>query len=463
MKQQHNSLIYTIACILVCMMALTQIACPLFSKDDSKDASASEAKTIMPKTGSKVAGQPAPKDDKLKSAKAIASPKTPRKPSAKDKKATLAEKIDKPDVTDAENTANLGPAPKIKIEPALLDMGLVPNDKPATAEFTVYNQGSADLRVTSIKPSCGCTKAEVEDKVIPPGGTTKLSVVLDLKKVHGFKTQKSVRVYSNDPTRKKKPTTVKFKCEVEPEFICIPEVLDFGKVAKGTEVEKAVMIRQACETPLEITKVGGHSPSQRLTFSYEKRPRSEWADEDRAEYIILAKLLPDATSGKFRESINITTNISRLKNFRYMTSGNIEAFYTVTPKGRLNLRFKPGETEEGAVKITADRPFDISNIEMILTNNDKDVFETVVRKGENPNEMFIDVVTPKEIEARGIRGSLRFAVKSDGKELYENMPLYGYLNRGSKKGAKPVNLRNKRPGRAQLHEKPTAPIPTTKK
>lgn len=57
------------------------------------------------------------------------------------------------------------------------DFGKIPQGKPVTHEFEVMNTGKAELTISNVQASCGCTTPEWErDKPIAPGGTTKIRV-----------------------------------------------------------------------------------------------------------------------------------------------------------------------------------------------------------------------------------------------------------------------------------------------
>lgn len=57
------------------------------------------------------------------------------------------------------------------------DFGKIPQGKPVTHIFEVFNKSNADLKISNVHASCGCTTPEWEkDKVIAPGGSTKITV-----------------------------------------------------------------------------------------------------------------------------------------------------------------------------------------------------------------------------------------------------------------------------------------------
>ncbi len=57
------------------------------------------------------------------------------------------------------------------------DFGKIPQGKPVTHNFEVYNVGKDSVRITNVQASCGCTTPEWErNKVLAPGDHTVIKV-----------------------------------------------------------------------------------------------------------------------------------------------------------------------------------------------------------------------------------------------------------------------------------------------
>jgi hypothetical protein len=57
------------------------------------------------------------------------------------------------------------------------DFGKIPQSKPVIHIFEVTNKSNVPLKITNVNASCGCTTPEWEkDKVVAPGGSTKITV-----------------------------------------------------------------------------------------------------------------------------------------------------------------------------------------------------------------------------------------------------------------------------------------------
>jgi len=92
--------------------------------------------------------------------------------------------------------------PQIKLSETFFDLGDVnPDSGLRTEEFIVKNTGTEDLEIYSVSTSCGCTEAEVDEKLIPPGRETKLTVTYDPSVHPGLvgNIERVVYIQSNDP------------------------------------------------------------------------------------------------------------------------------------------------------------------------------------------------------------------------------------------------------------------------
>ena len=79
------------------------------------------------------------------------------------------------------------------------DLGVVLWKHPATATFTIKNEGDKPLVISNVTTSCGCTDAEWTKTPIAPGATGKITSTFDAKALGRF--QKSVGVYCNASAR----------------------------------------------------------------------------------------------------------------------------------------------------------------------------------------------------------------------------------------------------------------------
>lgn len=90
------------------------------------------------------------------------------------------------------------------------DFGKLKQGVPATTTFEFTNEGTADLVLSNVKPSCGCTTPEYSKDPIPPKGKGFIKATYNAASMGSF--QKSITVSSNVSEQ---PVILTIKGEVE--------------------------------------------------------------------------------------------------------------------------------------------------------------------------------------------------------------------------------------------------------
>jgi hypothetical protein len=147
-------------------------------------------------------------------------------------------------------SAGPGGDPKIEIVGGdTIDWGSV---APGTLKKVVKitNTGGDTLKITEVKPSCGCTTAPLDKKVLPPGDTASMEVSVDVAHSSG-EVSKHMTISSNDSTRPQISVTLRANLvraiTVEPSFFPVP-----SNAKAGEEVATSVAIRNTSAGPVSI-------------------------------------------------------------------------------------------------------------------------------------------------------------------------------------------------------------------
>jgi len=90
----------------------------------------------------------------------------------------------------------------------LVNLGDIPQNIPAPAEFVLTNNSDQPIIITNVKGSCGCTATKHDDSPILPGKSTTITATYNAKKTGPF--IKSVTV----TTSHGEPQVVKLKGNV---------------------------------------------------------------------------------------------------------------------------------------------------------------------------------------------------------------------------------------------------------
>ena len=98
-------------------------------------------------------------------------------------------------VTASEDNTNTA-VPEIKFEEEVYDFGKVIQGEKVTYSFRFTNAGDADLIISGVSASCGCTVPSWPKNIIKPGDDGKINVVFDSDGKKG-KQSKTITVVTN--------------------------------------------------------------------------------------------------------------------------------------------------------------------------------------------------------------------------------------------------------------------------
>jgi hypothetical protein len=169
--------------------------------------------------------------------------------------------------------------PKIVINKTEHNFGEVKKGDQATYSFVFKNEGSAELLIKNVAPTCGCTASEFT-KSVPPGQEGKITLSINTSSFNGAVT-KSAEVTTNDPQRERFSLVMSLVIasdsapqgrQIGP-FIIGPSNQSILRVAQGMSVNGLITITNVAANSIRITNVNpqGESFSVNLTTLVEGR------------------------------------------------------------------------------------------------------------------------------------------------------------------------------------------------
>lgn len=154
--------------------------------------------------------------------------------------------------------------PKITVDQVEYDFGTIIEGAIVSHEFFITNEGTADLVITKVRASCGCTVAKPAEDKLEPGESTVMKVTFNSNHKKGNR-KNYVTVSSNDKNNKnlKIITTANVLDRNEQsDEIKNASILslskrthDFGRVKEGEILELDIIVRNSGKSNLEIKKV----------------------------------------------------------------------------------------------------------------------------------------------------------------------------------------------------------------
>lgn len=307
--------------------------------------------------------------------------------------------------------------PIIELDSREFDMGLISNKKLTTRDVLIHNRGKAPLRIRSIKTECGCTTGRMVKDVIPPGETGVMRVTLDPRRVPGFRSSKTLTLFSNDP--KRGPIQLKVLATIQNEIELDPDrTLDFGDVSRGNPVEEVLVVRQVEDTPFNILEVKPFGDNAPIKVSFEERPKESWRNPGKKEYLIKVALAIDAPIGPINSRFDIFSDLKRVPRLPRYVKANVTSFYKVSPKFVMLRNIAPGQTRERIITVFADRPF-----EVIAAPFDRQEISLAKRPGQQPNSYVFDLTLSPDAAPGPVRETLKLTIKEGGHEFTETINL----------------------------------------
>jgi hypothetical protein len=312
--------------------------------------------------------------------------------------------------------APLSGPPRVAFKEAVFDFGKVEQGALVNHLFRFTNQGGQDLRIESVKTSCGCTAAVISSEVIAPGQEGTISATFDTTRFSGEKA-KTVSVYSNDPLQPMATLTLQGEITVEVEVD--PPQLYLGRVRRGEETVRSIDILYAADKPIMISKV--ENSSALLTV----RAQDLQKDGKKGQKLIVT-LKKEAPLGRLNDEIKVTTTSEKRPFIEIPVFGSIEGDLVVAPPQVSFgvVRRGVGKSQDVSIKSRASKPIHIVNVQS--SNADVTSELVTVKDGE---EYKLTLSAKSESKAGRIQGDVQIFTDHPEEKVL-TIPLYGMVAEG---------------------------------
>ncbi len=131
-------------------------------------------------------------------------------------------------------------APALVVEPNEFDVGIVEGDTTVAIRYILKNAGTEPLRITEIRPSCGCTMISLADSLLSPGRSAPLAGTFSTRKIEG-PVVKTIILTTNDPARPR--AVLLLKGWVQRALTLDRTTVRFPDAAPGEMLEETVLLR----------------------------------------------------------------------------------------------------------------------------------------------------------------------------------------------------------------------------
>ena len=188
-----------------------------------------------------------------------------------------------------------GPRARIEVSQTQKDAGVFEEGAVIPFHFEVVNRGEADLEISQVKPTCGCTVAKW-DRVIKPGEQGTIDAQMSTLSFRGVVT-KHMTIFSNDPDRPQVELTLTAHLtplvNISPEPDALLVVGDKGATQEFT-------LERSKGLPMRIVQVICYAP-------YLKAEATPLSGPGRYKLTVTA--MPDAPLGSSKAAVVVWTDL----------------------------------------------------------------------------------------------------------------------------------------------------------
>ena len=191
---------------------------------------------------------------------------------------------------------------------------VTPQDSPLKATIQIKNAGNELLKITEVRPTCGCTTAPLTKSNLEPGEVTTLNVTLRVN-ASNTTVRKSIIINSNDPETPTKSLTIEAEV-VQPLKLIPNNYFNFSEMKVGTEATSTIKLQN--NTPNEISILDYEVKPETVSMNIPKEKTlkpGEFVD-------LTAKVTPEKP-GYFSFIVRIKTTAAEMPELSIQGSGNV--------------------------------------------------------------------------------------------------------------------------------------------
>jgi len=233
------------------------------------------------------------------------------------------------------------------------DFGSVPRGQILTHYFSLTNNTGAAVRITSVRPSCGCTTAQALKDHLAPGESTAVWAQMDTRR---FYNTKSVTIYVQFDQPRFDEVRLWVQANSRDDVSFSPDTITFGRIKRGSTPENSVTVTFMGGGHTQVTEVKSESNYIQAALVETRR------DSGEVSYELKAKIRPDTPAGKWYTDIWLRTNNAAIPRLRVPVTVEVEAALSVSPNTIVLGQVKAGTESDRKVIIRGPKAFRIIGI-----------------------------------------------------------------------------------------------------
>ncbi|MEX0876480.1 MAG: DUF1573 domain-containing protein [Phycisphaerales bacterium] len=253
------------------------------------------------------------------------------------------------------------------------ETGEILDSDTTSLSYLFKNTGSGPLTITQVKPSCGCTVPELEQKTYMPGESGKLDVTFDPKGKKGAVSQNVTVFTDSDTTRAE---TLIVRALVKPVIVTEPRILPFDAVNKGETMTKEFSIYGRTDD-FKVTRATVDQPES-FDIEVVDMGETEYQGENLRLSVIRLTIRPDARPDNHRADITVRTNDERKPIFSLAAVARVLGDLDISPVRITMGRMTVGDEFEREFKVVSKsgKAFELKSVALdTVALETEEVFE----------------------------------------------------------------------------------------
>lgn len=240
-----------------------------------------------------------------------------------------------------------------------VSLGEVLDTDPVPLAFEFKNTGSEELEVRLVKPSCGCTAADMKKTRFAPGESGTIDMTFDPHGRNGA-LRRNVTVYTNSKTNPVQ--TLYIDCIVKPVVITKPQVLAFEPVDKGQGAEQTLSVFGRFPD-FEVSRATVQDPGN-FEVEVVKVGEEEVQGDTMYRWDLKVKIKEGAKPDNYRTELSIRTNDEHRLIFSRAVVARVIGDLELRPVRLTMGRLRVGDEFEREVtlKSRSGKAFNVTNL-----------------------------------------------------------------------------------------------------
>ncbi len=212
---------------------------------------------------------------------------------------SLMAQIEKPDNEETEFRQTPLCNARIEFQQTDYDFGSIAKGSSVAHSYWFKNNGTDTLKITKIKPTCGCTTAKTGGIVVPPGGLSNIDIIFNSGKFNGNVT-KSIKIECNDSLNPY--MDLRFRATINNPLLTLeyePLQADFKTIPIGATPKITINLTNTDSTESDIVLVD--KPSDKFVKTQLKNDKLKPGETATLEFTLVNNL----EAGPYLTSITI--------------------------------------------------------------------------------------------------------------------------------------------------------------